>query len=80
MEKKIINLILILKKRSSLKMFKIFKGLVKISLKIQKDEYWQMEFKKDLCLIEFNNISNKSNRNLKRKSIWLEVFQKETKY
>lgn len=80
MEKKIINLILILKKRSSLKMFKIFKGLVEISLKIQKDEYWQMEFKKDLCLIEFNNISNKSNRNLKRKSTWLEVFQKETKY
>lgn len=80
MEKKIINLILILKKRSSLKMFKIFNELVKISLKIQKEEYWQMEFKKDLCLIEFNSISNKSNRNLKRKSIWLEVFQKETKY
>jgi hypothetical protein len=80
MEKKIINLILILKKRSSHKMFKIYKGLVKISLKIKKEEYWQMEFKKDLCLIEFNSISNKSNRNLKRKSIWLEVFQKETKY
>jgi hypothetical protein len=39
MEKKIINLILILKKRSSHKMFKIYKGLVKISLKIKKEEY-----------------------------------------
>jgi hypothetical protein len=50
-------------------MYKIFIEWVKKELKIQKEEYILMVYKKDWSPIGFNYINSKLNKNSKRKNI-----------